>query len=154
MHSGDWNIAQEFLNGNPCATGAQITLSGETALHVAVNAGHEDIVEKLVDLMSEKDLEIVDNFGSTALYITTNAGNYKMAACMLRKNKNLVSIIDEGAKQIPVVKAVFSGHIELARYLYSLTPLDDLTPEKGVHGATLCTQAIYTRNLGNNQLFA
>ncbi|XP_059438852.1 uncharacterized protein LOC132171529 [Corylus avellana] len=154
VRSGDWNTAEEFLNGNPGATRAQITLFGETALHVAVNAGHEDIVEKLVDLMSEQDMEILDSFGTTALFNTTNAGNYRMAACMARKNRNLLSIIDKQDKQIPVVKAIFNGHIELARYLYSLTTLDDLTPEKGVHGATLCTQAIYTRNLGNNQLFA
>lgn len=154
VRSGDWNTAEEFLNRNPGATRAQITLFGETALHVAVNAGHEDIVEKLVDLMSEQDMEILDSFGTTALFNTTNAGNYRMAACMARKNRNLLSIIDKEDKQIPVVKAIFNGHIELARYLYSLTTLDDLTPEKGVHGATLCTQAIYTRNLGNNQLFA
>jgi ankyrin repeat protein len=125
---------------------------GETALSIAVAAGHEHIVEKLVDVMSVEELGILDIYGNTPLVGALNAGNYRMTACMLRKNNNLVSIEDED-KRIPVIQAIGNGDIELARYLYSLTPLEDLTKENGAHGATLCTCAIYTRSLGKNQLF-
>jgi hypothetical protein len=70
-----------------------------------------------------------------------------MAECMLRKNKHLVSIGDVSGR-IPVVMAIEFGYKDLARYLYSLTPLEDLMLEKGISGATLCTQALYTRTLG------
>jgi len=46
--------------------------------------------------------------------------------------------------------AIYYGHIKLARHLYSLTPVEDLRPEKGIDGATLSCQAIYTGTLGKN----
>jgi ankyrin repeat protein len=149
VQSGDWIAVEEFLKRQPEATASKITNLGETTLHLAVEAGHEDIVEKLVDLMSEEDLAIPNIVGTTALAYAINAGSYRMAACMLRKNNNLLRIRN-AIKEIPVNHAIIKGHIELARYLYSLTPLEDLMPEKGVDGATLCTEAIYNRSLGKN----
>ena len=62
---------------------------------------------------------------------------------------NLVSIKNSSSK-LPVIKALSRGNIKFCRYLYSLTPVEDLKPENGRSGATLCTWAIYTRTLGNN----
>ena len=127
---------------------AKITTFGETALYVAVYVGHEHIMEKLVDLMSEEDLTIPNNVGNTTLVNVICVGNYRMAVCMLRKNNNLIRIRD--CKDILVNLAMLIGHIELAQYLYSLTPLEDLMPESGIDGFTLCIQAIYNRSLGKN----
>jgi hypothetical protein len=145
VQSGDWIVAEEFLKRQPDAVAAKITNFGETALYVAVHSGHEHIVEKLVDLMFEEDLAIPNNAGSTALVNAVCVGNYRMAACMLRKNNNLIRIRD--GKVIPVNQAIFIGHIELARYLYSLTPLEHLMLEGGIDGSTLCIHAIYSRSL-------
>ena len=154
MKSGDQNAVEAFLNNNPKAASAKITNLGQTALHVAAKAGHEGIMKKLVDSMSEEHLEIKNNFRDTALVGIINAGNYKMAEYMVRKNKNLLTIKAGVSKKIPVMQAIGNGHIELARYFYTLTPLKYLTEENGVDGATLCTQAIYNRSLGTNDLFA
>jgi ankyrin repeat protein len=102
-----------------------------------------------VDVMSEEDLAIQNKYGNTALVYAITAGNWRMTACLLGKNNKLVSTKDSNS-DIPANKASFNGHTELARYLYSLTPLEDLTEGKGVNGATLCTWAIYNRCLGNN----
>jgi ankyrin repeat protein len=110
-------------------------------------------VEKLVDVMSEEDLAILDMYGQTALGYAINEGNCRMTGCMLGKNNNLVNIKD-WYSNIPANQAFYYGHTELARYLYSLTPLEDLTQEIGGNGATLCTLAIYNRSTGKNQLFA
>jgi len=110
-------------------------------------------VEKLVDVMSEEDLAIPNKDGNTALVLAISAGNYRMTACMLRKNNNLVSIKDSNS-YIPANCAVSFGHKELAQYLYSLTQLEELTEEKAVNGATLCSLAISDESLGKNQLFA
>ncbi|XP_035547385.1 uncharacterized protein LOC108990288 [Juglans regia] len=150
LQSGDWNSAKEFLKLQPNSMTAKITTLGKTALHLSVEAGHVHIVEALVEEMSEDDLEVQDNFGDTALLETTYSGQYKMAECMLRKNKRLVSMgraNTDGFHMLPVVMAISNGYIKMARYLYSLTPLEDLIPEKGRSGSTLCTQAIYTRAL-------
>jgi ankyrin repeat protein len=149
LKTGNWNAAEEFLERQPDARSAKITNLGETALHLAVRAGHERIVEKLVDVMSEEDLAIQDTHGDTALVPAICAGNYRMTACMVGKNKNLVSIKSSDL-DIPANQAIFIGHTELARYLYSLTPLEVLMQEKAGNGATLCTWAIYNRSLGNN----
>ena len=72
-----------------------------------------------------------------------------MAECMLEKNENLISIRND-LGDIPVVLALFNGHLELARYLYSLTPLEILMPENGTMGASVVCQAIYNKALGKN----
>jgi ankyrin repeat protein len=148
VQSGDWKTTEEFLRLHPDAVSEKMTFQGKTVLHIAVAAGHVDIVEELVERLSEESLEIQDIEGCTALAETTFAGNYRMAECILRKNKHLVSIGNVNGR-LPVVMAIENGYKELARYLYSLTPLEDLMPEKGISGATLCTQAIYSRTLGD-----
>ncbi|XP_059438819.1 protein ACCELERATED CELL DEATH 6-like [Corylus avellana] len=126
------------------AMNEKITAQGKTALHIAVACGHEDIVEELVDKMSKESLEIQDNDGWTALAETAFAGNYRMAKYMLTKNNHLISIGDVDGR-LPVALAIEGGYKKLARYLYSLTPEEDLSPKKGISGATVCTKAIYTR---------
>ena len=151
LQKGNWNAAEDFLNRHPNAISAKITVRDKTALRVAAEAGHEHIVEELVKLMSEENLEIkdIDGFGFTALAWAAYNGNYRMAECMLVKNGNLISIgADEGV--IPVVLALFNGHLKWGRYLYSLTPLEILEAEEGKMGATVVCEAIYNKALGKN----
>ena len=149
LQIGDWNAAKEFLNRHPPAISAKITVRGNTALHVAAEAGHVHIVEELVKQMTEENLEIKDIYGYTALAQAAYAGNYRIAECMLGKNENLISIAtNEG--DIPVVLSLFNGHLKLARNLILLTPLEILMPENGTMGATVVCQAIYNKALGKN----
>ncbi|KAL0008118.1 hypothetical protein SO802_009620 [Lithocarpus litseifolius] len=146
LQIGDWNAAKEFLNRNPHAISAKITVRDKTALHVAAAAGHVHIVEELVKQMSEENLEIKDIYGYTALALAAYFGNYRIAECMLGKNKNLIRIaINSG--DIPVVLALFNGHLKLARYLYLLTPPEILMPENGSMGALVVCEAIYNKAL-------
>ena len=152
LQIGDWNAAKEFLNRYPLAISAKITVRDKTALHVAVEAGHVHIVEELVEQMSEENLEIKNILGYTALALAAYYGNYRMAECMLGKNENLISIgADEGI--LPVLMALLNGRVKLARYLYSLTPLEILMPENGTMGTAIVCQAIFNGALGKNLLF-
>ena len=149
LQIGDWNAVKEFLNRHPHAISAKITVTEKTALHVAAEAGHVHIVEHLVKEMSEENLEIKDFEGFTALVRAAYNGNYRMAECMLGKNENLICIAtNEG--NIPVVLALFNGHLNLARYLFLRTPLEILLPENGTTEATVVCQAIYNKALGKN----
>ena len=117
LQIGDWNAAKELLNRHPHAISAKITGRDKTALHVATEAGHANIVEELVKQMSEENLEIKDDEGFTALAVASYNGNYRMAECMLGKNENLIRIATN-ERNIPLKLALFNGHLKLARYLY------------------------------------
>ena len=147
LQIGDWNAAKEFLNSH--AISAKITVRDKTALHVAAEAGHVHIVEELVKQMSEENLELKDIQGFTALALAISNGNCRIAECMLGKNENLI-IIGNNFGTIPVVLALYNGHLKLARYLYLLTPLEILVPENGTIGATVVCEAIYNKALGKN----
>ena len=149
LQIGDWNAANEFLNRHQNTISAKITVTGKTALCVAVEAGHVDIVEELVKQMTEENLKIKDGDGDTALALAAYLGNYRMAKCILGKNENLISIGDDDGT-IPVVLALYNGHLKLARYLYLLTPPEILLPENGTMGATVVCEAIYNKALGKN----
>ena len=149
LKNGDWNAAKEFLNVHPHAISAKITVSGQAALHVAVEAGHVHIVEELVQRMYEESLLIKDREGFTALALAAYNGNYRMAKCMLGKNEKLISIRNNDGN-IPVGMALYNGRLKLARYLYLLTPPEILRPENGTIGATVACQAIYNNALGRN----
>ncbi|KAG2673710.1 hypothetical protein I3760_13G103700 [Carya illinoinensis] len=142
VRNGEWKGVKDFLEKHPDAMTAKIEIFGRTPLQVAIAAGHMHMVEKLVERMSQEELKTVDDEGFIALAEATCGGNYQMAKCILKKNKSLVRIANMGGV-LPVVLAIVTGHIELARYLYSLTPIEDLKPENGISGAELCTQAIH-----------
>ncbi|KAB1225592.1 hypothetical protein CJ030_MR1G020807 [Morella rubra] len=144
VRSGNLDALKDFLRLHPEATSAKITFIDQTALHIAVLAGHEHIVEELVERMSDDNLAIQDIDGYTALARATTTGNYRMVECMIKKNQKLVSIAESSWGSIPVVISMNFDYKELAHYLYSLTPQHDLEPEKGHHGASLVSFAIYT----------
>ena len=149
MQEGDWEATNGSLKRHPNVISENITFLTKTLLHIAVFAGQEKIVKRLVEQMSDEDLERKDNYGYTALAETTLVGNLEMAKCMLRRKKNLVSKRSR-FKLLPVVLAVFHGHIPLARYLYTHTPLEDLTAENGHNGVTLIIQTMFTRDFGKD----
>ena len=149
LQIGDWNNAKKFLNCHPHAISAKITAIKQTALHVAAKAGHVHIVEELVKRMSEENLEIKDIDGFTVLALAAYKGNYPIAECMLEKNENLIRIATNDG-DIPVVLALFNGHLKLARYLYLVTPLEILMLENGAMGASVVCTAIYNKALGKN----
>ncbi|XP_062000111.1 ankyrin repeat-containing protein ITN1-like isoform X2 [Rosa rugosa] len=62
-----------------------------------------------------------------------------MAKCMVWKNKKLLSIGD-ASNRIPVVLAYRNGCLDMTRYLYSVTPREDLMPETGPNGSTIISQ--------------
>ncbi|KAB1225600.1 hypothetical protein CJ030_MR1G020815 [Morella rubra] len=149
VRNGDLDAMKAFLALHPEASSAKLTFGDQTALHIAVLAGHVHIVEELVErIMSNETLEMQDVEGYTALARATSSGDFRMIQCMIDKNPKLVSIPEKSVGSIPVVISMCFDYKELSRYLYLRTPLMDLEPEKGHHGASLISFAIYTLTLG------
>ncbi|XP_035543275.1 uncharacterized protein LOC109004069 isoform X29 [Juglans regia] len=122
--------SQDFDQPGDKACNKIITDRDETALHVAVLNGHEHIVEELMNRMSDESLAMYDRDGYTALITAAVLGNRKMVECMLTKKSDLIRIkSNSNGKNLPVVMAIDFGQIEMARYLYDLTPEGDLIPQ-------------------------
>ena len=155
IRKGNWDTANWFISSHPEAMSAKISITESTALHIAIDAGHTNIVEELVKIMSEEDLKIKDARGNTVLGYCALVGNIQMAKCIIGKSRTLLSIGNGSDDLIPVVLALTSNPngTEMARYLYSETPQEDLMPRKGINGATFITRAIYSKAIGKKFRF-
>ncbi|KAM0958040.1 hypothetical protein EV1_023142 [Malus domestica] len=139
---GDWCKAKEFLTQHPGAITAKDSM-GNTALHKATYKGNKQIVEELVQLMTEEQLKTKNSEGETALTIAA-AENIKIVECLVAKNKKLLGIAQDGSQLTPILIAAKNDRWDIVCYLYSVTPLEDLKPDKGPWGSELvcyCLQA-------------
>ncbi|TQE03015.1 hypothetical protein C1H46_011379 [Malus baccata] len=115
---------------------------GRTPIVIAAEHDRWDIVEELVQLMTEEQLETKNNSGQTALTIAA-AKNLKIVECLVAKNNKLLRIAD-GDQMTPILSAAKNDRWDIVRYLYPLTRLEDLKPENGPCGSQLvcyCLQA-------------
>ena len=108
--NGDW----KSIEGTPNFQ-RKITNKGETALHVAAAANHEDCVKNLV---KKFDLTAVNDIGNTALTYAAATGNVNIAKAMLKKNSNLPNL---GSGVKPLLVAASLGHSQMVQFLYSET---------------------------------
>ncbi|KAI3944590.1 hypothetical protein MKW98_021048 [Papaver atlanticum] len=74
--------------------GARITISSDTALHIAALEGHFKFVKKLVEIMTPEQLGLQNFDGETALQGAVIAGNIESVKEILGKNPNLTCIPD------------------------------------------------------------
>ena len=146
-HIGDWDATKNYLSQYPNAKKARIKPYGRTALHVAACAGNLTIVEELVKMMSEEELEIQDDEGSTALFSAATVGITKMAECLVSKNENLVTFANRYPK-IPLVEACVGSQMDMVRYLYSVTPIEFLCRGNVDQGSRFLKNAIGAQMLG------
>ena len=155
IREGDWDAANRFICSSPEAVTAKISIFGSTALHIAIFEGHMNIVEELVKIMSEENLKIKDADDYTVLGYCAKVGNIQMAKCIIEKSQTLLRIKNGIYDLIPVVVALTFNPdgTEMARYLYSETPLEDLMPRNGINGAMFITRAIYSKAIGKNFRF-
>ncbi|XP_057989248.1 uncharacterized protein LOC110645578 isoform X2 [Hevea brasiliensis] len=141
IESGDLNAVRDFLHFHPNAVNKKLTDSGRTALHLATLTGKLKMVEELVELLSEEDLQVLDNNHETALMLAAGVGATRIAECMIKKNSKLVAV--PGKDDLPVIVACNNGHKDTARYLYSITPFELLLPENGKYGSLLLHVSIF-----------
>ncbi|KAA8531042.1 hypothetical protein F0562_005751 [Nyssa sinensis] len=138
VENGDWKGVKTFLKDDPTAVSARISSKGDTALHVAILTGQIKIAEELVKLTPAEDLELTDEFGCTTLSLAAISGVTRLAKALVQKNHNLLRIANEHDDGLlPVTVASLYGRKRMVRYLYSVTPQEEISPERGEPGATL-----------------
>ncbi|KAL5752084.1 hypothetical protein ACOSP7_022263 [Xanthoceras sorbifolium] len=141
VDSGNLEATKEFLDGYPGALTASLSTDEDTALHIAVLAGHVKIVEELVKRIRRENLAQMNKNNATALNFAATGGVVKIAEYLVKKNPDLLKIRNK-YDYIPVVVASLYGHRDMVRYLYSVTPPEELSPERGKNGAMLLTACI------------
>ena len=126
-----------------------ITEGGDTALHIAAAANHPNFVKELLKLMRTEDLEITNKYGQTALYLAAASGNVITAEEIVKKYDNrevitaeemmekskkltLIGIKSGGLKFTPLYIAALLGHREMMSFLFSKTPLENLSAEERI----------------------
>ncbi|KAI4305479.1 hypothetical protein L6164_028844 [Bauhinia variegata] len=147
VETGNWDAANYYIDKNkddPDVVFSACSL-GRTILHIAVIAGREEIVEKLIEAVKDKEklLKSKDNRGYTALALAAKfTDKLRMAKFMVEKCKDLLTI-NSMDDEIPVLLASANGHKEMTRYLYSQTPWDEMSEGQVVHyGGLLLTRCI------------
>ncbi|CAB4304889.1 unnamed protein product [Prunus armeniaca] len=148
---GDWDLAKEYLSRNPEAIRERYLVPRMTALHLAVALEHVNVVKALVELMTGEDLEIQDADGLTAMAYATMKGITQLAKCVIEKNKKLLILPSPPDNKIPLLLAYSIGHWELARYLYSVTPLNALLQDNGRGGAEIVSESFRAKIFDNLQ---
>ncbi|GMN66561.1 hypothetical protein TIFTF001_035621 [Ficus carica] len=147
IERGDWDTAKRYFMENRKLLKATYKSSNYTALHYAVaSKKNEEIVEDMVEYMSEEDLERKESScGWTALAKAIESGTASMVKCMINKNANLLCIADN-VGTIPVVLALHYQRMDLFHTLYYATPMEVLLSGGGKHGATVISSCIKLKN--------
>ena len=88
----------------------------ETILHIAVLAGKNDLVIKMVEIMPPEALAFKNSRGDTALHNIAIVGNTVAAIALVGKNPNLLHIMNND-NDLPVVVAAVNCQKKTLEYL-------------------------------------
>ncbi|KAF8036181.1 hypothetical protein BT93_C2016 [Corymbia citriodora subsp. variegata] len=123
---GDWESATKFFKEDATSMTAKITSKSETVLHIAALSAQDQFVEKLVELLSPKALEMVDGYGRTALHNAVLSGRIRMVKALVTSNRNLTQLADkEGRFPLGISAREASMHKEIAWFLAENTTNDE-----------------------------
>jgi hypothetical protein len=138
IEKDDLSAVEKFIEEHPDAVRARVSSHKDTALHIAILGGHMRIALLLVRKMRPKDLELINEYGATPLSLAAISGVIELAKEMVTMNHQLVKKAnDHDDGHLPVIVAALYGQKHMVRYLYRVTPKEDLSPERGENGATL-----------------
>ncbi|GLU20828.1 hypothetical protein SLE2022_370090 [Rubroshorea leprosula] len=143
IHKGDVDAVRDFYTRNPLAKNAITEGNSPTILQSAIFAGQSNIVEALVEIMSE-EIETAYNSQGKALAVAAVCGMTEIVKCLVRYDQKLLTGTD-AVGCIPLVSASLGGHKELTYELYAVTPFGVLRPENGNHGSCLLIGCLRTK---------
>ncbi|XP_059440569.1 uncharacterized protein LOC132173025 [Corylus avellana] len=123
---GDWPAAKAFLEKYPDCARAPITKQQGTALNNAVVAQRTTFTKELLKWMTQKDMEIRNIKGATALHYAAQSGIVEIAEQLVKVNSKPL-LIHDYEENIPLHIAACQGNTNMVSYLFSMTPFEHLT---------------------------
>ncbi|KAI4380802.1 hypothetical protein MLD38_006950 [Melastoma candidum] len=139
-YTGDWKAAARFFARDPDARMAKITTNSETALHIATMTGHDQFVEKLVEVMDASSLAMADTPKSrTALHYAAMGERIRMIKALVRKNPSLTQLPDKsGSTPLHLLSKTAPKDKDVLLYLAQATNNDEPgCPFSGPSGVSL-----------------
>ena len=119
---GDWHAAEEIITDCPEVINMSITKKEDTLLHVVSSTEHTHFAEKVVNMMTDEDLELQNKDGETALCVAV-ASTVKMVDILLARNSRLLEIRKKGG--LPILCAIWCGDKNMVAHMYSKINLAD-----------------------------
>ncbi|KAI3670727.1 hypothetical protein L1987_87723 [Smallanthus sonchifolius] len=118
----DFEKVESVLREKVVTLSDKITISGNTALHVAVATTNKDkeFLKKMLDMATQDNLQPLDrrnSQGSTLLHVAAIVGNTEAAKMLVEKNQYLLYLRDN-EDQTPVARALSNMHTHTYRYLW------------------------------------
>ncbi|XP_065865664.1 ankyrin repeat-containing protein At5g02620-like isoform X2 [Euphorbia lathyris] len=139
---GDWLSFERFLENDTSALTGTISGRNETALFVAVGAGHSiEFVQKLVEKMPADSVAIPNMWGDNPLHNAAYAGNIEAAKILVEKNPCLTQARNF-SNNTPLHVAAAYAHKETVLYLLSVTLDEYPSPFDDKDGARLMISLI------------
>lgn len=157
VKKGLWNDANSIVSNDIDIISQKSSFNGWTALHVAVDAGQEEIMKELViklgALLTERDWE-----GCTPLALAAKStDNKSIAEWMVSEGgEDLLTMktkADDDKGDIPVLLAAAKGHKEMTRYLFSKTRWFTLLDDNCYYGAKLLSHCIHAEMFGKSLFY-
>eukprot|EP00261_Vitis_vinifera_P035640 XP_019076883.1 PREDICTED: espin-like isoform X3 [Vitis vinifera] len=108
---GKWEKVVDICKEDPWAHDEKTATSGDTALHIAVSDGREDVVVKLVQLMAHRNVYLINiknDRGNTPLHLAASVGNVRMCKCIAAEYPELVGVRNN-ENETPLFLAALHG---------------------------------------------
>ena len=95
-----WDKILGICEENPKAHTVKITRTGDTLLHLAVSDGKEEVVQRLIELITKPSNEaiksealgILNERKNTPLHLAAALGNVRMCKCIARAKPDLIGV--------------------------------------------------------------
>jgi ankyrin repeat protein len=118
---GDWQAMRRYFMEHNEHLYAPMTVSMDTALHIAVYSGNVKLLKKLLSVEAmEMDVkmlhELKNDSGNTPLHVAAAAGNIEMALLLIEKDKELLETPNNNG-QTPLFTAAAYGWIDMVEFL-------------------------------------
>ncbi|XP_039687248.1 uncharacterized protein [Medicago truncatula] len=114
---GDWESTKAFLDNDPSALTAKVTVHGRTALHVAAVGAQWNLVEKLVEHMPANMLTELDFMGCSCLHYVAMGESVNAAKALVAKNPSLTQVTDFKGFTPLIYSLTSTRHRHMVRYL-------------------------------------
>lgn len=115
----EWEAMGRYFEEHNEALYSHMTVSKDTALHIAVYSGDVKLLDTLLSIEPTVELaphELKNDSGNTPLHVAAAVGNVEMACLLINKDKTLLETANSNG-ETPLFTAAAYGRIKMVEFL-------------------------------------